>query len=224
MPVPLILASASPARLSTLRSAGIEPTVIVADVDEDGLLANARDLLFEHHSAGLGPEPILRDQPFIVASAKAEWVRENHNPDALILGCDSMLEFEGRLVGKPIDPKTARNRWREVRGRTAVLHTAHALIDNRTGTRASEGGAKQVGDTSSAVVRFGELTDAEIDAYVATGEPLNVAGGFTIDGLGGPFVESIEGDHHGVVGLSLPLLRHLLARLGLNITDLWVHH
>ncbi|MBN2177742.1 MAG: septum formation inhibitor Maf [Demequinaceae bacterium] len=221
MPVSLVLASASPARLSTLRSAGIEPTVIVADIDEDGLLANARDLFSEHHSAGLGPELLLRDQPFIVASAKAEWVQEHHDPDALILGCDSMLEFRGELLGKPHTPEVARERWREVRGQSAILHTAHALIDNRIESPDSDAIGGRAGDTSSTIVRFADLTDAEIDAYVATGEPLGVAGGFTIDGLGGPFVEGIDGDHHGVVGLSLPLLRHLLIRLGLSITDLW---
>lgn len=221
MPVPLVLASASPARLSTLRSAGIEPIVIVADIDEEALLANARDLFSEHHSAGLGPEFALRDQPFVVASAKAEWVQDHRDPDALILGCDSMLEFRGRLLGKPGSPEVARERWRTFRGQSAILHTAHALIDNRVEQR-EDASATQAGDTSSTVVRFADLTDDEVDAYVATGEPLNVAGGFTIDGLGGAFIEGIEGDHHGVVGLSLPLLRHLLNRLGLSITDLWV--
>ncbi|MCJ7826747.1 MAG: Maf family nucleotide pyrophosphatase, partial [Demequinaceae bacterium] len=221
MPVPLVLASASPARLSTLRSAGIEPTVIVADIDEDGLLANARDLFSEHRSAGLGPELVLRDQPFIVASAKAEWVQEHNNPDALILGCDSMLEFRGELLGKPGSPEVARDLWHKVREQSAILHTAHALIDNRIDSRDAQAGEVRVGDTSSTIVRFADLTDAEIDAYVATGEPLGVAGGFTIDGLGGPFIEGIDGDHHGVIGLSLPLLRRLLIRLGLSITDLW---
>jgi septum formation protein len=195
--------------------------VIVADIDEDGLLANARDLFSEHHSVGLGPEPALRDQPFIVASAKAEWVQDHHDPDALILGCDSMLEFGGRLLGKPGSPEVARERWREIRGQSAILHTAHALIDNRVERRDSDASATHAGDTSSTVVRFADLTDDEVDAYVATGEPLSVAGGFTVDGLGGPFIEGIDGDHHGVVGLSLPLLRHLLARLGLSVIDLW---
>jgi len=221
MPVPLVLASASPARLSTLRSAGIEPTVIVADVDEDGLLANARDLFAEHRMIGLSPRLTLRDQPFIVASAKAEWVREHHDPDALVLGCDSLLEFNDELYGKPTTPEAARERWRQVRGQAGILHTAHALIDNRNDARDADAAVVRVGDTSSTVIHFADLTDAEVDAYIATGEPLDVAGGFTIDGRGGPFIERIEGDHHGVIGLSLPLLRHLLARLGLDITDLW---
>lgn len=222
MPVPLVLASASPARLATLRSAGIRPEVIVADIDEDALLDNARDLFEEHRMVGLSPSLTLRDQPFIVASAKAEWVREHRDPDALILGCDSLLEFDGELYGKPVTPEAARDRWCQVRGRTAILHTAHALIDNRNDARDADASVIRVGDTSSTVVRFADLTDDEIDAYVATGEPLDVAGGFTVDGLGGPFVEGVEGDYHGVVGLSLPLLRHLLARLGLGITDLWI--
>lgn len=224
MPVPLVLASASPARLSTLRGAGIEPEVVVADVDEKGLLDNTRDLFAEHRTIGLTPNLTLRDQPFFVASAKVEWVREHRDPDALILGCDSMLEFDGELYGKPGSPEAARGQWRQIRGRAAVLHTAHALIDNRGNTRDVDATVTRVGDTSSTVVRFANLTDDEIDAYVATGEPLDVAGGFTIDGLGGPFVEGVEGDHHGVIGLSLPLLRHLLARLGLGITDLWTLH
>ena len=131
-----------------------------------------------------------------------------------------MLEFNDELYGKPATPEAARERWRQIRGQEATLHTAHALIDNRNDARESD--AVRVGDTSSTIVHFADLTDVEVDAYVATGEPLNVAGGFTIDGRGGPFIERIEGDHHGVVGLSLPLLRHLLARLGLDITDLWL--
>ena len=221
MPIPLVLASASFARLATLRAAGIEPTVIVADVDEEGLLANARDLFSEHPSSGLEPELALRDQPIIVANAKAEWVQEHHNPNALILGCDSMLEYRGELLGKPLMPEVAQERWRELRGQNATLYTAHVLIDNRLERRDTEAHATRAASTSSALVRFGDLTDDEIDAYVATGEPLDVAGGFTIDGLGGPFIEGIDGDHHGVVGLSLPLLRHLLIRIGLTIPSLW---
>jgi septum formation protein len=221
MPIPLILASASPARLATLRSAGIEPTVMVADVDEDALLDNARDLFAEHRAIGLSPTLALRDHPFLVASAKAEWVRDHHDPDALILGCDSMLEYADELHGKPLTAEAARERWRHVRGQSAILHTAHALIDNRGDARDADAAVVRVGDTSSTIVHFADLTDAEVDAYVATGEPLDVAGGFTIDGRGGPFIEGVEGDPHGVVGLSLPLLRHLLARLGLDITDLW---
>ena len=123
----------------------------------------------------------------------------------VVLGCDSMLEFDGEVVGKPGDAATATARWRAMRGKSGVLHTGHWLVDHRAG------GPGEVGATASTVVHFADLSDAEIDAYVATGEPLQVAGAFTIDGLGGPFIERIEGDHHTVVGLSLPLLRRLLA-------------
>ena len=129
-----------------------------------------------------------------------------------------MLEFDGQSLGKPRTPAIARDRWRAMRGRDGILHTGHWLIDAR------DGGAAEfptVGATSSAVIHFARLRDAEIDAYVATGEPLQVAGGFTVDGLGGPFIESIEGDYHGVVGLSLPLFRGLLERIGVSIPELW---
>jgi septum formation protein len=126
--------------------------------------------------------------------------------------------MDRRAFGKPGTADAARARWREIRGREGVLHTGHWLVDARNpGTDPRPA----TGETASTVVRFADVTDDEIDAYVATGEPLGVAGGFTIDGLGGPFVESISGDHHTVVGLSLPLLRHLTARLGVAITDLW---
>jgi len=128
-----------------------------------------------------------------------------------VLGCDSMLELDGRVLGKPRDAEDAAARWRDMRGRTGVLHTGHWLAGPR-GT---------AGATGSTTVRFANLSDDEIDAYVATGEPLAVAGAFTIDGLGGPFVTSIDGDHHNVVGVSLPLVRELLARLGVSIVDLW---
>jgi len=134
--------------------------------------------------------------------------------DLLLLGCDSMLELDGQIYGKPVDAAEATTRWRAMRGRSGVLHTGHWLMDER-------GVPAMLGATSSTTVRFADLSDEEIDAYVATGEPLAVAGAFTIDGLGGPFVERIEGDHHGVVGLSLPLLRELLGEVGVSIPDLW---
>lgn len=147
----------------------------------------------------------------------------------LVLGCDSMLEVDlgdgVEVVGKPGDPATARRRWRAMRGGTGVLHTGHWLVDLPAGTGGpagdGHGAGSGVGAVSSALIRFADLTDDEIDAYVATGEPLAVAGGFTVDGLGGPFVDGIEGDFHGVVGVSLPLLRDLLGRVGLAVTDLW---
>lgn len=199
----LVLASASPARLTTLRAAGIEPAVQVSDVDEDAVL----DALPE------GTPPA--DQVLQLARAKALDVAGRATGD-LVLGCDSMLELAGQVHGKPADAAEAAQRWRRMRGRSGVLHTGHWLIDQRT-----TGTGGQTGATSSTTVHFADLSDAEIDAYVATGEPLVVAGAFTIDGRGGPFVSGIEGDHHGVVGLSLPLLRTLLGELGVTVPDLW---
>lgn len=132
---------------------------------------------------------------------------------AFVVGCDSMLEIDGRIVGKPGDPRTAVERWRSMRGATGILHTGHTLVRLPDGATA-EG-------VSSTVVHFARPSDAEIEAYVATGEPLWCAGAFTIDGLGGAFVEGVEGDPHGVVGLSLPLLRRLVIELGGSWTDLW---
>jgi len=200
--IPFVLASQSPARLATLRSAGIEPRIIVSHVDEDAVLAAAGDV----HPA---------DAVLALARAKAEEVAGKHQTDAIVLGCDSMLEFGGEILGKPGDPATATTRWRAMRGGTGVLHTGHWLIDARTSAEPRSAGA-----TSSTTVHFADLTDVEIDAYVATGEPLHVAGAFTVDGLGGPYVESIEGDYHGVVGVSLPLLRRLLGDLDVAFHEL----
>jgi septum formation protein len=200
----LVLASASPARLATLRAAGIEPTVAVSAVDEPAVLAAAGDVP--------PAEAVL-----LLARAKARDVAPGH-AGALVLGCDSMLEIDGRVLGKPADAAEAAGRWRAMRGRSGRLHSGHWLVDRR---EEAAGEAAEDGATSTTVVHFADVSDAEIDAYVATGEPLWVAGAFTIDGLGGPFVEGIEGDHHGVVGLSLPLLRTLLAARGVPITDLW---
>lgn len=197
--VQLVLASASPARLATLRSAGIEPQVQASDVAEEDV--------------PVPPGANLAEATLQLARAKAEAVAERFTGPVLVLGCDSILELDGDGHGKPLDPETARRRWRAMRGRSGVLHTGHWLMDLRTG--------RATGGTSSTVVHFANLTDAEIDAYVATGEPLQVAGAFTVDGRGGPFITGIEGDYHGVVGLSLPLLRDLLAELGVAITDLW---
>ena len=210
----LLLASASPARLSTLRSAGIEPLVAVSAVDEPALLSEAAAAAA---AAGRGEVPAT-EQVLLLARAKARDVLTTAPAAAgadLVLGCDSMLEIDDgagvEVVGRPADAADAVARWRRMRGRSAALHTGHWLVR----------GAHQVGATSTTLVHFADLSDAEIDAYVATGEPLRVAGAFTVDGLGGPFVTGIEGDFHGVVGLSLPLLRDLLARVGLTVPDLW---
>ncbi|MBD9699032.1 septum formation inhibitor Maf [Flavimobilis sp. GY10621] len=216
----LVLASASPARTATLAAAGIDAPVRVSGVDEDAVLADAADRF-----GTLDPA----DAVLVLAQAKALAVAEDLEsddvPDALgtddviVLGCDSMLEIDGEVVGKPGDAETARERWRRMRGRSATLHTGHWLVDLRGTDAGGSGGT--LGATSSTVVRFADLADDEIDAYVATGEPLVVAGAFTIDGLGGPFVSAVEGDPHGVVGLSLPLLRELLAEVGVRVHDLW---
>ncbi|AEG43766.1 nucleoside triphosphate pyrophosphatase [Isoptericola variabilis] len=201
----LVLASQSTARLTTLRSAGVEPTVVVSHVDEEALLADARRRFDPLEPAGA---------VLVLAQAKAEAVAsrvEDESTSALVLGCDSMLELDGEVVGKPADAEEARARWRAMRGRAGVLRTGHWLVDVRDADAGGTGAT--LGATSSTTVHFADIDDDEIDAYVATGEPLRVAGAFTIDGLGGPYVERVEGDHHGVVGLSLPLLRELLAEL-----------
>jgi len=194
----LVLASASPARLATLRGAGIEPTVIVSGVDESQL-------------DDLPPAELALQLAELKCAAVVG--RDDVPPDALVLGCDSVLELEGEALGKPDSPAMAVERWRAMRGRSGVLQTGHCLHDMRSGRVAAA--------TASTIVHFADLSDAEIAAYVATGEPLNVAGAFTVDGLGGAFVTSIEGDHHNVVGVSLPLVRDLVAELGHEWTELW---
>jgi len=203
--VRLVLASASPARLATLRAAGVGPAVVVSSVDEDLALAEATERYGRLEAA---------DVALLLARAKAEDVASTNDLDAVVLGCDSVLELDGEVHGKPADPDEARRRWRRMRGRTGVLHTGHWLVDDR-----DEDGGATLGATASTTVHFAKLSDDEIDDYVATGEPLLVAGAFTLDGLGGAFVTAIEGDHHNVVGLSLPLLRELLADAGIGWFD-----
>jgi septum formation protein len=190
-----VLASGSAGRLSVLRGAGIDPEVVVSGVDEtteDYLdTATIVDLLAERKASA-------------VAALR---------PDALVLGCDSMLDLDGRAFGKPASPERARQMWTRLSGREGTLYTGHCLIEPSAGRR-----VRGVGRT---VVRFGSPSDAEVAAYVASGEPMAVAGGFTIDGLAAPFVEGIDGHPSNVIGLSMPLLRQLLADLGLAITDLW---
>jgi septum formation protein len=195
----LVLASASPARLATLHAAGVEPSVVVSGVDESQV-------------EGLPPvELAVR-----LAELKCAAVAADVHDGSLVLGCDSVLELDGEPLGKPDDAADAVRRWQAMRGRSGVLHTGHCLRDTRSGGELSA--------TASTVVHFADVTDDEIEAYVASGEPLHVAGAFTVDGLGGAFVTGIEGDHHNVVGLSLPLLRELVTRLGHTWTDFWATH
>lgn len=209
--VRLVLASGSPARLATLRSAGVEPSVVVSDIDEVALEEQA------HARYGpLGPA----DLALLLARAKCEAVAADPawgRVPAVVLGCDSLLELDGQAFGKPADAAEAMGRWHRMRGRTGILHTGHWLRDERD--PAAGGTGATLGATASTAVHFARLSDAEIEAYVATGEPLAVAGAFTVDGLGGAFVTGIEGDHHNVVGLSLPLLRDLLGEVGLSWFD-----
>ncbi|MFG3553189.1 Maf family protein [Micromonospora sp. NPDC047557] len=222
LPLRLVLASASPARRKSLQAAGIEPDVLVSGVDESLVVTDrAEDLCLE--LARLKAEAVLsRLSPAATATAPAgttagtnpgTGTNEGTSQRTLIIGCDSVLAFDGEILGKPADPADATRRWLRMRGRSGVLHSGHCLIDGVSGRRAEA--------VASTNVHFADISDDEIAAYVATGEPLAVAGAFTIDGLGGPFVERIEGDPGTVVGLSMPLLRRLLAELGLQITDLW---
>ena len=154
----------------------------------------------------------------LLARAKAEAVAGTLD-DGLVLGCDSVLELDGELHGKPVDAAEATARWRRMSGSSGVLHTGHWVVDLRDDEDGGSGAT--LGAVSSTTVHFADVGDAEIEAYVATGEPLAVAGAFTTDGLGGAFVRGIEGDHHTVVGVSLPVLRELLAECGVRWTDLW---
>lgn len=192
-----MLASASPARLRLLRDAGFDPTVVVSGVDEDSVQSD-------------DPWELVR----ILAELKAVTVAKTDGlDDAFVIGCDSLLLLDGKTLGKPASAQEAADRWRTMRGSTGVLLTGHCVVDVATGRTAQ--------DVADTVVRFGEPSDAEIDAYVATGEPMRVAGAFTLDGRSAMFVDGIDGDPSNVIGLSLPLLRRLLAELGVGVTGLW---
>ena len=200
-PLRVVLASASPARLEVLRRAGVGAEVIVSGVDEDAVDVAE-------------PAALALTLARLKASAVAGELPTG-GETTVVIGCDSLLEFDGEAQGKPADAAEAAARWRAMRGRSGVLHTGHRVIVREDGDeRAAEA-------VASTVVHFAHLGNVEIDAYVATGEPLWVAGAFTVDGLGGPFVTRIEGDYHNVVGLSLPLLRTLLLELGIDWTSLW---
>jgi septum formation protein len=190
----LILASASPARLRVLRDAGFDPEVMVSGVSEHiGKIGTARAVV-------------------VLAERKGSAVVERC-PDSLVLSCDSLLDLDGTSFGKPATPEEATDMWRRLSGNQGVLHTGHCLIDTSTDQRVSR--------LASTVVRFGTPSAEEVRAYVASGEPLAVAGGFTIDGRAGPFIDGIEGDPSNVLGLSLPLFRRMLEEFGVSITELW---
>lgn len=197
----LVLASASPARLRTLRSVGLDPQVQVSGVDEDAVVAREE-----------ASEP--RQVALVLAREKARTVARER-PGCLVLGCDSVLDLAGEAYGKPASRQEARRRWRQLSGGSAVLWTGHWFVD----TRAPQ--SVEAGEVAATTIHFTEVSEAEVEAYLDTGEPFEVAGGLTTDGLGGAFVAGIEGDHHNVVGVSLPLVRRLLAGLGVAWTDVW---
>lgn len=195
----LVLASTSPARKKLLTEAGILFETVAPGVDEDLVVSQTN--------------PSSADElTRLLAKAKAQAVASEFQ-DSLVLGCDSALEFDGQILGKPYLPEVAIDRWKAMRGKSGFLYSGHHLIDTASGTGLSA--------VSKTEVSFADLTDEEIVNYVATGEPLNVAGAFTIDGLGGAFVEKISGDYHTVVGLSLVELRKLVIALGHDYQALW---
>lgn len=203
-----MLASSSPARLALLRQAGIEPEVVIPTTDEEALTEAAR-----LKNPNLSAEQLVG----LLAKAKAESVLSmGQTHGALVLGGDSALEFQGQILGKPHEPEVAIKRWLDLSGNQGVLHSGHYLIDNRFPNNPV--GSLMVSSTN---VFFSKLSEQEIRDYVATGEPLKVAGAFTIDGLGGAFIDRIEGDSHTVVGLSLKVLRELATGFGVYYPSLW---
>ena len=195
--VQIILASASPSRLRLLESVGITPSILVSGVDEDA-----------SEFESLSPAELV----IALAILKAHTVKDKAPINSLIIGCDSTFEFEGKSLGKPVTKTKAIERCKQLSGKTGYLHTGHCLIDLRQGIELSE--------RSTAKVQFAQMTDAEIVDYVDSDEPLNVAGGFTLDGLSAPFITKIEGDPSGIIGLSLPLLRKMIISLGYSWPEL----
>jgi nucleoside triphosphate pyrophosphatase len=205
--VQLVLASQSPARFQVLRAAGVEPVQYVSGVDEDALAASM---------PGADPEQVVTTLAEAKARTVAEAVAAEH-PDSVVVGCDSMLAHDGLLVGKPGSPERARERWVLMGGGTGVLLTGHTVLRVSGGVIGS-----LASGTAQTTIRFGSPSPAEIDAYIATGEPMVVAGGFTLDGYGGWFVDGVDGDPSSVIGISLPLTRRLLVEIGVSVVDLWV--
>ncbi|MGF4045618.1 Maf family protein [Paenarthrobacter nitroguajacolicus] len=215
----LILASQSPARTKLLTEAGIRHHVLVSDVDEDAV--QAKYGVTDAHDTAL-----------LLARAKAEAVAALPEAEgALVIGCDSVFEFDGESHGKPYTAEVARERMLRMSGSQGVLHTGHWLVDCRDtaadadeeagADETPEGTGATVGAVSSAEVHFARMSTNDIDAYIATGEPLHCAGSFTIDGLGGAFIRKVDGDPHAVVGLSISTLRDLLVHANVGITELW---
>jgi len=228
-PMRLVLASASPARRATLIAAGITPLVRVSTVNEDAVLA-----ALPGGRAFSGTATTPADEVSALAAAKCldvcEALARNSTdlPDGepvLVVGCDSMLEIGGQMLGKPHTPEVARERIAAMRRSTATLWTGHCAAILAPASSTQDGDTRvvtaSVTRSASTLVHFGDISDAEIEAYVATGEPLHVAGSFTVDGLGGPFIEGVTGDYHSVVGISLPLLRSMASELGVFWPDLW---
>jgi septum formation protein len=204
----VVLASASPGRRKVLRQAGIDPLVIVSGVDEDAVIAR------------LDPDATPQDVTIALAAAKAESVVEDLDADigadCVVIGCDSMLYRDGELLGKPASPEAALQGWQDMAGKSGQLYTGHCVIrlrDNMVAHRAA--------DATATTVNFGIPAPADLEAYVASGEPMQVAGGFTLDGLGGWFIDGVEGDPSAVIGIGLPLTRKLFERAGLSIAELW---
>ncbi len=203
----LVLGSASSGRRRVLRQAGIDPLVVVSGVDEDAAVAAL--------GSDISPGDVVRS----LAEAKADQVATVLDPaiaaNCVVIGCDSMLFLDGQLVGKPASSDAARDQWRAMAGTSGQLHTGHCLV------RLLNGHTRRVAETSSTTVHFAEPAPADLQAYLDTGEPLAVAGAFTLDGFGGWFVDRIEGDPSNVIGLSLPLTRRMLAQVGLSVAELW---
>jgi septum formation protein len=204
----LVLASASPGRRKVLRQAGIDPLVILSGVDEDAVVA------------GLDPDATPGHVTTALAAAKADAVAHILDPgvaaDCVVIGCDSMLYRDGELVGKPTSADAAREGWRQMGGRSGQLYTGHCVIRLRNNTI-----TYRAADATCTTVNFGIPSSTDLDAYIAHGEPLAVAGGFTLDGLGGWFIDSVDGDPSTVIGIGLPLTRRLLQDAGLSLVDLW---
>jgi septum formation protein len=204
----VVLASASPGRRKVLRQAGIDPLVIVSGVDEDAVVAR------------LDPDATPGDVTTALAAAKADAVAHSLDPDVaadcVVIGCDSMLYRDGVLLGKPSSADAAREGWRQMGGKSGQLYTGHCVIRLRDKVI-----VYRAADATCTTVRFGIPSAADLDAYVEHGEPLAVAGGFTLDGLGGWFIDGVEGDPSSVIGIGLPLTRRLLQHAGLSISQLW---